>query len=105
MSLPAADGNGISWIQITRAEFHVLLGRLTTDPSQVRGTENMLSDEKDVEKGPLDNCGPFNLRDCLTSYSEANKAIGIQPKHIGVTWEDLQVVVSGGKDPKVKTFS
>jgi hypothetical protein len=105
MSLPAADGNGISRIQTTRTEFHVPSGRPTTDPSPGGGTEELPSNEKDVEKGPLDNYGPFNLRDCLASYKEANKAVEIQPKHIGVTWEDLQVKVPGGEDPKVKSFS
>src|SRR6266849_9515005 len=99
MSSPGADGNGVSWIQQTRTEF--------CHSSQGRGTEQVLSSEKDVEKGPLDNCGPFDPRYCLTLSNEANKAAGIQPKHVGVTWEDLQVVVHGGrdKDCKVKSFS
>jgi len=101
MSSPGADGNEFSWIQ----KFHVLLRRLATHSSQGRGTELVLSSEKDVEKGPLDNHGPLDLRYCLTLYNEANKAAGIQPKHVGVTWEDLQVVVHGDKDCKVGSFS
>ena len=105
MSSPGADGNGFSWIQKTRTEVHVQLRRLATQASQGRVTELVQSSEKDVEKGPLDNYGPFDLRFCLTLFNEANKAAGIQPKHVGVTWDDLQVVVHEDKDRKVKLFS
>ncbi|KAH9952740.1 hypothetical protein BC827DRAFT_1286560 [Russula dissimulans] len=39
-------------------------------------------------------------------FNEANKAAGIPPKHVGVTWEDLQVVIHGSKDDKkyMQTF-
>lgn len=103
MSLPGADENGYSWIpgQKTRTEFHVLLSRFATHSPQSRGTELVLSSEKDVENGPLDSYGPLDLR---YLSNEANKAAGIQPKHVGVTWEDLQVVVHGDKESKVKSF-
>jgi hypothetical protein len=99
MSSPGGDGNGFSWIQTTRTEFHVLLRWLTIHLSQGRETELVPSNEKDVEKGPI------NLRGYFTSSNEVDKSVGIQPKHVGVTWEDLQVVVPGGKDHKVKSFS
>ena len=105
MSLPRADGNGFSWIQKTITEFHVPLRRLATHSPQGRGTELVLSSDKDVESGPPDNYGPLDVRYCLTLSNEANKAAGIQPKHVGVTWEDLQVVVHDDKDCKVKSFS
>jgi hypothetical protein len=106
MSSPGADGNGFSWIHKTRTELHVSLRRLATHSPQGRGTDpEVLSSEKDVEKGPLDNYGPLDLRYCLTLSNEANKAAGIQLKHVGVTWEDLQVVVHGDKDCKVKSSS
>lgn len=99
MSSPGADGNGLSRIQTTRSEFHVLLRLLTTHSSQGRGTERVPSNENDVEKGPS------NLRDCFTLSNETNKTAGIQPKHVGVTWEDLQVVVPEANDHKVKLLS
>ena len=105
MSSPGTDGNGFPWIQETRTEFQVPLRPLASHSSQCRGTERVLSSEKDVEKGPLDNYGPFDLRYSLTLSNEVNKTAGIQPKHVGVTWEDLQVVVHGDKDCKVKSFS
>jgi hypothetical protein len=105
--LLGADGNGVSWIQETRPELHVPLRQLATHLSQRHGKEMVPSEsgEEDVEKGPLDNYGPFDLQYCLTLSNEANKAAGIQPKHVGITWEDLQVVVHGAKDRKVKSFS
>jgi hypothetical protein len=104
MSSPGANGNGLSLIQTKRTESNVLLRRLTTHSSQGLGTELVLSnlnlkDNKDVEKGP------FNLQDCFTLFNEANKFVGTQRKHVGVTWEYLQVVVSRDKDYKVKAFS
>jgi hypothetical protein len=105
MSSPGADENGFSWIQKAGTKSHVPLRRHATHSSQGRGIELVLSSEKDVEKGPLDNYEPLDLRYCLTVSNEANKAAGIQPKHVGVTWEDLQVVVHGDKDCKVKSFS
>jgi ABC-transporter N-terminal len=105
MSLPSADRNGVSWFQKTRAEFRELLRWLATHSSQGRGTELVLYSEKDAEKGPLDSYEPFDSRYCLTLSNEANKAAGTQPKHVGVTWEDLQVEVHGDKDCKVKSFS
>lgn len=54
----------------------------------------------DVEKGKLDSEDgdeqPFDLREYLTSSNDANQAAGIKHKHVGVTWEDLEVNVIGG---------
>jgi hypothetical protein len=102
MSSSGTNGKGLSLVQTTKTEFHVLLRRVTTHSSQGLGTELVLSnskDNKDVEKGP------FNFQDCFTSLNEANKFFGTQRKHVGVTWEDLQVVVPRDKDHKVKSFS
>ena len=106
MSPPGADGNRFSWIQKIRTKFYVPLRRLaTTHSSQGRGTEPVLSSEEDIEKGPLDNYEPLDLRYCLALSNEANKAAEIQPKHVGVTWEDLQVVAHGDNGHKVNSFS
>jgi hypothetical protein len=107
MSSLVADRDGFSRNSKTGADFHILLKQLTTHPSQGRSADVVLStvDLKDVEKGPPNCDGPFNLRNCLTSSNEANKAAGIQPKHVGVIWENLQVVVGGRIDHKVRTYS
>ena len=69
------------------------------------GSEPVLSSENDVEKGHFDNYGPFDPRYFLSLSNDSNRAAGIQPRHVGVTWEDLQVVVHGDRDCKVKSFS
>lgn len=104
MFSPGTNGNGFSWIQKTRNVFHVPLRRLAAHSPQGRGTGLVPSGEKDVEKNPLESCGPFELQYHLFLSNEANKAAGIQPKHVGVTWEDLHVVVHEDKDCKVNSF-
>ena len=53
----------------------------------------------DLEKGDqVDK--PFDLREYLTSSNNANQAVGIKHKHVGVTWEDLEVKVIGGANHK-----
>ena len=90
------------------AVFHIPLRKLVSHPSQNLSTDLVLSNEnsEDIEKGLPNSGGPFNtfnLRECLTLSNEANKAAGIQPKHVGVTWEDLQVTVRGSIDHKVRS--
>ncbi|KAG6380661.1 hypothetical protein JVT61DRAFT_5032 [Boletus reticuloceps] len=53
----------------------------------------------DLEKGDEAD-GPFDLREYLTSSNDANQTAGIKHKHVGVTWEDLEVNVIGGTDHK-----
>lgn len=43
----------------------------------------------------------FDLREYLTSSNDANSAAGIKHKHVGVTWEDLEVSGIGGEENKV----
>jgi hypothetical protein len=88
--------------------FHIPLRQLAVHPSQSLSTDLVLSSEnlEDIEKGLPNSDDPFdtfNLRECLMSSNEANKAAGIQPKHVGVTWEDLQVMVEGSIDHKVRS--
>ncbi|KAF8555113.1 pleiotropic drug resistance ABC transporter [Imleria badia] len=54
----------------------------------------------DLEKGDEAD-RPFDLREYLTSSNDANQAAGIKHKHVGVTWEDLEVKVIGGADHKI----
>ena len=53
----------------------------------------------DLEKGDEPD-KPFDLHEYLTSSNDANQAAGINHKHVGVTWEDLEVKVIGGADHK-----
>ncbi|KAI0269180.1 ABC-2 type transporter-domain-containing protein [Gloeopeniophorella convolvens] len=95
-------------IQESEATFHTLSRQLTAHSSHTHDADHKGYGEKDVEKASLHDNGlePFSLRDYLTSSNDANQAIGIQHKHVGVTWKDLRVEVPGGKDHKeyVKTF-
>lgn len=43
----------------------------------------------------------FDLREYLSSSNDASNAAGIKHKHVGVTWEDLEVQGIGGIDDKV----
>jgi ATP-binding cassette subfamily G (WHITE) protein 2 (SNQ2) len=59
-----------------------------------------IAQTKDLEQGD-ENDEVFDLRDYLTSSNDANEQAGIKHKHVGVTWEDLQVDAIGGADSKV----
>ncbi|KAJ7109815.1 ABC-2 type transporter-domain-containing protein [Mycena epipterygia] len=61
----------------------------------------------DLEKGDGDIEEPFDLRDYLTSSNDAEQQAGIKHKHVGVTWDDLEVRVAGTVDSKwyVGTFA
>jgi len=62
-------------------------------------------DSVDLEGGRnLDHQVTFNLREYLTSSNDANSAAGIKHKHVGVTWEDLEVSGVGGEENKVRHF-
>ena len=63
------------------------------------------SDFIDLERGRGgDYRETFDLREYLASSNDANSAAGINHKHVGVTWEDLQVSGIGGKENKVRHF-
>lgn len=60
----------------------------------------------DLEKGEkAKGDAPFDLREYLTSSNDANEAAGIKHKHVGVTWENLEVKVIGGADHKASDDS
>ena len=42
----------------------------------------------------------FDLHGYLTSSNDATQAAGIKHKHVGVTWDDLEVIGIGGEDNK-----
>jgi ATP-binding cassette, subfamily G (WHITE), member 2, SNQ2 len=102
MSSPDGDRSGATWSSKTNAEFHVPLAALNTHSSQCCRAKRGVFSEQDIEKGSLHNNEHFDLRDYLTSSIEANQGAGIQHKHVGVTWENLQVVAPGGEDDKVR---
>ena len=69
-----------------------------------KGTENTSTHDKgkDLEKAQ-DAEGSFNLREYLASSADRNQQAGIKHKHVGVTWEGLQVDVIGDANYKVSS--
>lgn len=55
---------------------------------------------KDLEKEGAEPEERFDLREYLTSSNDATQAAGIKHKHVGVTWDDLEVIGIGGEDNK-----
>src|SRR5271154_6338452 len=74
------------------------LSRQLSHLSQQAEREN----SSDVEKGHEQE--PFDLREYLTSSNGAYAAAGIKHKHVGVTWDDLQVDIVDDLNSKV-TFT
>ena len=104
-----------SEVNVRRAEqaFHTL-ERVATDhsrhelskkKSQSSLSKKALAEGYDEEKGelPPDEV-PFDLREYLSSSNDKAMQHGLKHKHVGVTWEDLQVDVIGGLDHKVCFF-
>lgn len=59
---------------------------------------------KELEEAPVGDEAEerFDLREYLSSSNNATQAAGIKHKHVGVTWNDLEVIGLGGEDNKVK---
>ncbi|KAF8899244.1 ABC-transporter [Infundibulicybe gibba] len=92
-------------VDVHRAEqeFNALSRRLSarSDQAKQRDSKSTLNTTHDVEKGVSDGSHVFNLRDYLSSSNDANQKAGIKHKHVGVTWENLQVEVAGGINSKI----
>ena len=94
-------------IDHAQTEFNQLQYELSK-PDYGEGTKTVISTPqqekvlKDIETASLDpNAERFDLREYLTSSNDAGQAAGIKHKHVGVTWEDLEVIGVGGEDSKV----
>jgi hypothetical protein len=95
---------------------HVAVAQAETDFGRVQRSLNTPevagkvaprhSTSNDLEKGhDVDRQETFDLREYLTSSNDANDAAGIKHKHVGVTWEDLEVSGIGGDGNKVRYFT
>jgi hypothetical protein len=97
-------GRGPGHVDIAQAEaaFDELSRQLSKASQAAPRTEttDSIANAKDLEKGG-ENDEIFDLRDYLASSNDANEQAGIKHKHVGVTWEDLQVDAIGGVDSKV----
>ena len=99
--------NGID-VAEAEAEFNQLsraLSRRSVTQSQSEN-EKDFKEHRDVEKGAEAEGAeePFDLRAYLSSSNDARQQAGIQHKHVGVTWEKLQVNVFGGAGHRVSHF-
>ena len=74
---------------------------LRNTPSRNKSVVEVGEKEASVEKIGEEDDGRFNLRDFLQSSNDANQNAGLKHKHVGVTWDDLEVDVIGGADFKV----
>lgn len=94
-------------IDVERAEeiFHELERELSRRSEEDGARTRTVSPDPghDLEKLGDDE-GRFNLRDFLQSSNSASQSAGIKHKHVGVTWEDLEVDVIGGADFKVSQY-
>ncbi|KAG7452088.1 uncharacterized protein BT62DRAFT_882231 [Guyanagaster necrorhizus] len=103
---PSSRDETEAHVDVDRAEqeFNALSRQLTIR-SEGDGENNKwkTASAKDLEKGvsAITEESRFDLREYLTSSNDANQNAGIKHKHVGVTWEDLQVDVIGGIDSKI----
>jgi ATP-binding cassette subfamily G (WHITE) protein 2 (SNQ2) len=77
--------------------------RLERQLSRISQTSKSKPSRIDLEKGTAggEQGEAFDLREYLSSANDANARAGIKHKHVGVTWEDLEVSVFGGANQKV----
>ena len=99
------DGANRVDVQQAEAEFTQLRHDLSSPNSEdhaIRAQSPTLQFEQ-LEKvpGDIEAEERFDLREYLTSSNDAGQAAGIKHKHVGVTWDDLEVVGIGGEDNKV----
>lgn len=105
-STPHAEDVDAHHVDVQRAEdiFNELSRQLsrrsTEDPNRTR-TGSLADKARDLEKLGTEGEERFDLREYLQSSNDANQSAGIKHKHVGVTWQDLQVEVFGGLDFKV----
>ncbi|EGO05281.1 hypothetical protein SERLA73DRAFT_157866 [Serpula lacrymans var. lacrymans S7.3] len=110
-TLNGEDHRSFVDIQQAEATFNELSRQLTARSANALSRTGSAASTADVN-GPQDlekggEAGaPFDLREYLSSSNDANQRAGIKHKHVGVTWENLEVNVIGGADSKfyVGTF-
>ncbi|TRM61565.1 ABC-2 type transporter-domain-containing protein [Schizophyllum amplum] len=98
-------------VDVVEAEknFNELARSLSRQSRSQRNVRNATNDnaapapmrKADPEMGKADDDEPFDLHEYLASSNDAQQAAGIKHKHVGVTWENLQVDVMGGVNSKV----
>lgn len=88
-------------IRQAEADFNQLQRTLSADDhAQSTKLEHLPKDLEKASEDLVDDEERFDLREYLTSSNDAGQAAGIKHKHVGVTWQDLEVTGIGGEDNK-----
>ncbi|RPD82151.1 hypothetical protein L226DRAFT_497300 [Lentinus tigrinus ALCF2SS1-7] len=95
---PLPDSHHVDIAQ-AEAQFNELQRVLSIRSQQADSERTQSANEKDVEKGEPHE--EFDLREYLSSTSAAADRAGLAHKHVGVTWENLQVEGVGGIGHKI----
>ena len=87
--------------QVSVQDARESFAQLERQLSRASTLNSKFSDPTDPEKGDQEDA--FDLREYLTSANAAQDEAGITNHHkrVGVTWQDLEVIVPGGNDSKV----
>ncbi|KIK62247.1 hypothetical protein GYMLUDRAFT_42191 [Collybiopsis luxurians FD-317 M1] len=101
--IPTQNNSVVGHVDVASAERQ--FKELSRQLSRQSQSQKTVTANSDLEKGAVEDA--FDLREYLTSSNDANQREGIQHKHVGVTWHDLEVKVIGGEDSKffVRTFA
>ena len=102
--LVVGDAHHVDIAQAT-AQFNELQRTLSIRSQRANSDTTRSAHEKDLEKGGQHDEETFDLRAYLTSSNEQSQAAGISHKHVGVTWENLEVEGFGGIGHKVGPIS
>ncbi|EPQ27618.1 uncharacterized protein PFL1_04756 [Pseudozyma flocculosa PF-1] len=96
-----ADKEGQVDVQQAERQFSNLQQTLSRH-SRVRSDKG--DGEKDLESGELDDEDEFDLVQYLRSVQSENSQAGIKAKHIGVSWQDLEVLGNNSMSLHIRTF-
>ena len=101
-SLNGGKRGNLTQVDVHRAEGQFSRLELELSTSTQSSTSELDRLPKDLEKASEEGEAEerFDLREFLTSSNDANQTAGIKHKHVGVTWEDLEVSGIGGENNK-----
>lgn len=90
-------------VNVARAEeaFYELQREFSRRSQQSRSESSPTKAHRDPEKAEIDTDEQFDLREYLSSSNDESRRAGIHHKHVGVTWDNLQVEIAGGINHKV----
>ncbi|KAL7285587.1 hypothetical protein ACG7TL_000691 [Trametes sanguinea] len=96
---PLPDSHHVD-VAAAEAQFHELERALSVRSRQADSDDHPIK-ERDLEAGEKREETAFDLKAYLSSSNDAYQKAGLAHKHVGVTWENLQVDVVGGVGQKV----